>query len=315
MNSQSYGELPAFVRPGAALSEHLPLIVFPQSAGPAALSSTRAARVCIDRYLPRTGCMLFRAFGIDGPEHFVKWVDAFGFEPSDPVRSGTQQALGLSSPSHSLLARSERRFALQALRVNGHAQRPLLWLYCATPRYALEESLIADHRELYRRLSLSIRTRFLSRGLLYRRTFASCGRYGWAEHFGTTDRATIEASCRREGVSVRWTANGDCALSWRCPALLSHPVTRENVCHNCLLSCLSDGAEPAPLGNQPGLEVRYGDGSQITNAELENVRAAFEASASVIPLERGDVLLIDPLLIWHAQVPYLLDLMPAREDA
>lgn len=302
MIPQANSALPGFVRRAAALNEHLPLIVFPQRGAGMAADAARSARACVERYLTQTGCILFRDFSIDGPGPFRQWVMSLGFE--QPTSPAGALASGARAPVRDPFSLPEQGFAMQALRVNASARQPLLWLRCASQRYPLEEALVADNREIYRRLSLAVRTRFLSRGLLYERALPASGRLGWSEHFGTSDAREVEAWCCAHRVSFHWRA-GELLLRQQQPALIQDRVTGENIWRNSLLSHVLGAHTPAGY-ERYGLAVRYGDGSPIGSADLENVRAAFEASASVVPLERDDVLLLDPQLLWHAQIPHLL---------
>jgi alpha-ketoglutarate-dependent taurine dioxygenase len=48
----------------------------------------------------------------------------------------------------------------------------------------------------------------------------------------------------------------------------------------------------------------YGDGTEIEAAALDELRAAYEAEAVVIPWQEGDIMMLDNMLVAHGREPY-----------
>ncbi|MCA1615512.1 MAG: amino acid adenylation domain-containing protein [Acidobacteria bacterium] len=96
------------------------------------------------------------------------------------------------------------------------------------------------------------------------------------------------------------------------PAALLHPETGEPVFFNQLLahhaSRLDEGVRESLVGlfGEGGLprQVYYGDGGEISDAEVEEVLEAYEAEAVDFAWERGDLLLVDNMMVAHGRRAY-----------
>ncbi|HEY6331688.1 MAG TPA: TauD/TfdA family dioxygenase, partial [Blastocatellia bacterium] len=51
-------------------------------------------------------------------------------------------------------------------------------------------------------------------------------------------------------------------------------------------------------------DVRYGDGTEIDIASLDEIRQTVFANATLFPWRRGDVLMIDNMLVSHGRMPF-----------
>ena len=91
-----------------------------------------------------------------------------------------------------------------------------------------------------------------------------------------------------------------------------HPKTGEAVFFNQIqahhVSCLPDDVRESMLSifgeaNLPR-NVYYGDGTPITAAEMDAVRAVYRDVAVELPWQVGDVLMVDNMLTAHARNPF-----------
>jgi hypothetical protein len=99
--------------------------------------------------------------------------------------------------------------------------------------------------------------------------------------------------------------------SQKCQAVVEHPVTGAdlwfNQAHLFHTSALPADVRASMLDLDPSQLPRqayYGDGEPIEDSTLDEVRAALEAEIVREPWERGDVLLIDNMLVSHGRDPY-----------
>jgi hypothetical protein len=272
----------------------LPLVVLPRRSehglGP-------ALRACSDRYLTRTGSILLRGFGVHDERALRELVSGF----ADPTRSyqfghGGGRARGACEPGADASLSNERAYALES--------PSRLWICCTRLGEGRAVAAIADCREVYRRVSPSVRRQWLERGLLLIQSYGTDIGMPWSEAFQTTDWSHVEAHCRRLGIHWEWGKDERLRLSKVCSPVAVHPVSGERVWFNDAHRCSARipeperGATSKPI--EPACQVRHADGSRIDPSDLRQVRAAFEASKVVFDWEPGDVLMLDNLLTAHA---------------
>jgi alpha-ketoglutarate-dependent taurine dioxygenase len=114
------------------------------------------------------------------------------------------------------------------------------------------------------------------------------------------------------GAQWEWLAGGGLRMQRQGPAVVAHPETGEGVFFNQMLahhvSRLEEGVRESLLGlfGERGLprNVYYGDGERITEAEVEEVLAAYEAETVEFGWERGDVLVVENMLVAHGRRAY-----------
>jgi alpha-ketoglutarate-dependent taurine dioxygenase len=168
---------------------------------------------------------------------------------------------------------------------------------------------LADGRRVWARLRPELRERFARLGLLYVRNFTGGLDVGWEEFFRTTERAEAESKMRAAGAEWEWLADGGLRMSRRGPAALAHPATGEAVFFNQMLahhvSRLEPGVRESLLGlfGEAGLprNVYFGDGSPVSDGEVDEVVEAYEAEAEEFAWQVGDVLLVDNMLAAHGR--------------
>jgi hypothetical protein len=97
-----------------------------------------------------------------------------------------------------------------------------------------------------------------------------------------------------------------------CPGVIDHPLTGETVWFNQadlwhvssrgqayqekMLRVLGEDALPS--------NATYGDGTPISNQELDEVRRAYRAAEVVNPWLQGDLLMLDNVLAAHGRKPF-----------
>jgi hypothetical protein len=160
----------------------------------------------------------------------------------------------------------------------------------------------------------------------------------WDEMFQTTDRGAVERSCRDNGFEFRWMPGGRLRLVSRQPAVRPHPATGEPAWFNhAQVFHLSAAAgeyqriaarrrDPvdrwrylalagfaraavflksrlSPADDQ-AMHCTYGDGSPISDEDMEAVRDAIWRNLVCYRWEKGDVVAIDNFAVAHGRMPY-----------
>ena len=147
---------------------------------------------------------------------------------------------------------------------------------------------------------------------MYVRNFTAGLDVSWQEFFRTEERVTVEAYCRAAGMAWAWGAGGSLQTRRVCPAVVRHPETGELAFFNQIqahhVSCLAAGVRESVLSlfGEEGAprNVYFGDGSQISDAEMWEVREVYEREAVDFAWAAGDVLVVENMLVAHGRRAY-----------
>lgn len=298
-----------WVRP-APDSGRLPLRVQPAAAVDlAGWAAVEAARV--DGWLAEHGAVLFRGFGVGLAD--VAGVaqalagDALPYlERSTPrtelapgVYTSTDYPADQPIPLHNENA-YQRQFPAR------------LVFCCLTPPGTGGATPLADCRRVLARIPPATTAAFAARAVRYVRNYPRGLGLSWQEVFQTDSRTQVEDYCRANGITATWRADGSLRTEQTRPALAVHPVTGEAVWFNHAaffhVSRLAPQVRAGLLEQhgEAGLPTNtyYGDGGTIEPAALDGLRAAYAAETVSQPWQRGDVLLVDNLLVAHGREPF-----------
>jgi alpha-ketoglutarate-dependent taurine dioxygenase len=183
---------------------------------------------------------------------------------------------------------------------------------CLAPAISGGETPLAWTAEVTRRIGESITNLFAEKNVLYVRNYGQDVDLAWETVFQTESRAEVEAYCRRESIDWDWLDEGRLRTRQVCQGVAEHPVTGQRVFFNQahLFHVSSLGAEVesdmVELYKEPDLprNAYFGDDSPIDRGILDHIRASFEATEVVFPWERGDLLLVDNMLVAHGRRPF-----------
>jgi alpha-ketoglutarate-dependent taurine dioxygenase len=188
----------------------------------------------------------------------------------------------------------------------------LIWFYCIQPADSGGETPIADVRRVFERIDVSIRKRFAEKGWMLVRNFGDSLSLPWERSFHTTDKAEVEAYCNNAGIEVEWKQGGGLRTRQVRAAMTTHPQTGEPVWFNHVafwhLSSLDKQVREAMLGmfTEEGMPYHtyYGDGTPIEDSVVEAIRDAYEAERVEFGWQRGDMLMLDNMLVAHGRNPF-----------
>ena len=254
------------------------------------------------------GAILFRGFKVNTVakfEEISKLFDSdsleYGFRSSPRFAVGKNVYTSTSYPKEfSINMHSEASYM-----PNGHPS--YIVFGCISPAAKRGETPIADNRKVLKNLSESTRSKFLEKGVMYKRNLNSEVGMPWEEVFQTNDKKAVEAECEQTGMNFKWNDEGNLELTWTKKAIWQHPRNKDLVWFNHVsffnkytLEKDYGSVENKKLPN----DTFYGDGTEITNEEINEILQAYKDASVEFPWKKGDVLFLDNMLSSHGRNPY-----------
>ncbi|MEJ8277545.1 TauD/TfdA family dioxygenase [Pseudonocardia spirodelae] len=137
----------------------------------------------------------------------------------------------------------------------------------------------------------------------------------WEQAFGTADRDAVERYCRANAIDTAWTPDGGLRTRQRRHGVLAHPVTGRRVWFNQIAFLSEYAMDPEvrefllEMHGPAGLpfSTRFGDGSPVPEAVVDEINAAHDRHALRVPWADGDLLVVDNLRFAHGRDPYTGD--------
>jgi alpha-ketoglutarate-dependent taurine dioxygenase len=290
----------------------LPLLVEPNVPGLDLVSWASGNRELLDEKLLRHGGILFRGFNVQdaaGLEAFVRAVSgtALEYKERSSPRSAVSGNIYTSTdypPEYPIFLHNENSY---------QSAWPLkIFFFCHTPPGQGGETPIADCRRVYERISPEVRDRFVSKKWMYVRNFGDGFGLPWQTVFQTSDKALVAEYCAEHGIEVEWKPGDRLRtrairtavskhpktgeLTWFNHATFFHVSTLEPAIREALLEEFSEDELPA--------NTYYGDHTPIPSEDLEHLREAYRQETRSFPWQKGDLLMLDNMLVAHARAPY-----------
>jgi alpha-ketoglutarate-dependent taurine dioxygenase len=291
--------------------------------GPVQLESwIRGRRSWLRERLLEHGALLFRGFDVRDAERFAAFHRAAGLPLMDYPRGTTPR----TQVGERIYTSSETR---ADLAIPLHSEMAYTSLYPEGLAFCcLEASTeggatpLADLRQVLARIPEEFALEVERRGLRYRqivppRPTAALER-SWPAMFGTGQRTEVEALCAAQGIECDWLADGSLSLSGRNPGLRPHPASGERVWFNQahtfhirLFRHLAKQGVSDALEHEREFAERharlepyqcsFGDGGELWEPAMAQVRKAFEAETERFDWQPGDLLLLDNFRVAHGR--------------
>jgi len=290
----------------------LPLVVEPADEHVDLLAWVEGRREFLDESLREHGGLLFRGFGVDSPEKFDGFVNAFSSRLMGYLDQHTPRTRVSQNVYTSTEYPADHHVPFHSENSKNHVWPLLLWFCCVHPAERGGETPVADNRRVYELVDPEVRAPFEQKGVMYVRNFGEGVGRSWQTAFQTESRAEVEGYFREAGVEFEWKGGDRLRTRHVCQGVARHPQTGAplwfNQAHLFHVSSLAEAARESLLSmfreeDLPS-NAYYGDGSPIEPAALAAVRAAFARAEVVFPWERGDVLMLDNMRVAHGRRPY-----------
>ncbi|HYR11193.1 MAG TPA: TauD/TfdA family dioxygenase [Longimicrobium sp.] len=288
-----------------------PVVVSPTLPGVVLTDWAGENRAWIEATLHQGGAILFRGFGMDDVDEFGRFMlEASGELLPYTYRSSPRtQVKGNVFTSTEYPAEETIPFHTEMSYTSTWPMRiGFLSLIVAETQ---GETPIADSRRVYDRIPAEIREKFERLGVMYVRNYTPWMDLPWQNVFQAETPEQVNEFCRENGIQAEWVEEDHLRTRQICQGVAVHPATGEKVWMNqahlfhvtaqdpeVVEMLLEDGEENLPRNTY------FGDGSPITAEALAAVREAYDAEALVFPWEKGDVLLLDNMLMAHSRSPF-----------
>jgi alpha-ketoglutarate-dependent taurine dioxygenase len=290
----------------------LPLVMEPAADGVDLRAWAGANRDYVTPLLRKHGGILFRNFTVPS---LVEYEEIARSLCREVIEYGER-----SSPRTRLAGRiytSTDHPPDQPIRLHNEQSYTLNWpmkilFHCVTPAATGGATPIADCRRIYERLDPVLLEEFSRRQVLYVRNYGEGLGLSWQVAFQTSEPSVVEAHCRKAGIEWEWRAH--CGLHTRQirPAIRRHPESGEPLWFNHAVffhfSSLSREAQASILEvldrKDAPFDTFYGDGGIIEDATLEAIRQAYDAETVCFAWTKGDILMLDNMLVCHGRAPF-----------
>jgi alpha-ketoglutarate-dependent taurine dioxygenase len=303
------------------MSDALPLMVLNRSSGDSLIDWYGANGEEAEEGLLRHGAMLFRGFGIDSLEALTRAVRTIGGETLAYI-DGNSPRRKLGSGVYTSTEYPPEFFISLHNELSYSSRWPSrLFFCCVTAPHEGGETPLADSRRILAQLPVQVREAFVTRKIRYIRNLHGGSGFGpsWQATFETESRANVEEFCRATETGARWNDDGSLTVTQIRPATQFHPKTGEEVWFN-QADQFHPSTHPKPIydsivalyeGREELLPqtATFGDGSPMPVAMLDDVRQTVRDEIRLFQWQRGDLLMIDNMLVCHGRRPFT----PPRE--
>ncbi|NET37229.1 MAG: amino acid adenylation domain-containing protein, partial [Cyanothece sp. SIO1E1] len=302
----------ALIRTGYLPSQpELPFVIEPDHPEVDLIDWAQSNRVMLETQLLQHGAILFRGFPLHSVGAFERLAQAICpalfSEYGDLPREGISGKVYGSTPYP-----AEQAIQFHHESSHLHCWPHKIWFFCVQPAQQGGATPIVDGRKVYQALPVQLREKFEQKQLMYVRHYTQGLDVSWQSFFRTSDPKQVEDYCQQAGISYEWKEHDSLKTRQIRPAIAQHPHTGDKVFFNQLLlhhvACLDKATQASLLStlgaaNLPR-QVYYGDGTPIEMAEVEMLQAIYQETAVSFPWQRGDVLMLDNMLIAHGRSPY-----------
>jgi alpha-ketoglutarate-dependent taurine dioxygenase len=264
------------------------------------------------------GALLLRNFGVDTVEYFDEFLQQFEMSGLRDYAGGNSPRTKLSKGIYTSTEYPAEHFISLHNELSYTEQWPdHLFFCCATPPSKDGNTLIADGRKLLELLAPEVVEMFEQRKVKYiRNLHDGTGIFGasWQDTFETQDKDEVTDFCKKSNIDFEWREDGSLRTTQLGLGVATHPITKEKAWFNqadqfhasnhprdyydAMVDMCNGKLEELPQ------HACFGDGSEIPDEVLDSVRNAFKQLTVYFPWQKGDVLIIDNMLMAHGRAPF-----------
>lgn len=267
----------------------------------------------IENNLLKYGALLFRGFSVNSISEFSRFTKAISGnlldydEPSSPR----------SEVGHQIYTSTDYP-ATQWIQLHNEMSYTRHWPHkvffcCIQPADEGGETPLASSLEVFKLLNPKIRDRFIEKKVMYVRNFTPGLGLSWQHVFNAKSKAEVNEYCRLANISYEWKEHERLRTTHVHQSVIKHPTTGDMIWFNQAHAFHSSSLEPS-VRKALSIEMNeedfprnafYGDGAQIEDSIIDEIRDTYRQAAVTFPLEKGDVLMLENMLVAHGRAPFV----------
>ena len=289
-----------------------PIMIEPNAGKPSLLEAIVPRLSEVKQRLVESGALLYRNFNVNNTHDFDAFVAELSNQPlkyvyrSTPRSEITSRVFTATSypPKLEIPLHNENSYQLKW---------PLTIAFCCTePADEGGQTPIASMKAVTECIGDELMDKFEQRHVEYIRHYHQGVDLPWQNVFQTDSRELVEQYCMENNITCTWL-NGDLLrTSQVAQGVACHPVTGSriffNQAHLFHVSSLGKGQAEAMISmfgkDRLPRHARFGDGSEIPDADLSRIREAFRANSLAFNWKKGDVLIVDNMQYAHGRRPF-----------
>jgi len=274
-----------------------------------------ANKAKIETALHANGGVLLRNFGIYSVSEFNKVVQSLYPNLLDyTYRSTPRTKLGGKIYTTTEYP-ADRTIPLHNENAYSDSWPNRICFFCAIAPEEGGETPIADSRRVYNKIDSKIRSKFELKGILYVKNYNKGIDLSWQEVFQAENKEDVDKFCKEHGIEAIWkNAEEGPELTTKqvCQATYIHPTTKEKVWfnqahlfHSSALHSKDRDTLTSALGEQNlPRNTFYGDGEAIETGDLDHIRKIYDEEKITFTWHKGDLMILDNVLVAHAREPF-----------
>jgi len=293
-------------------NEPLPALLTPDGDGDL-LRLARTERENVRRLMREHGALLFRGYDVTTPAAFGEICAALTNELLDYTERSTPRNQVEGKVYTSTEYPPAAHIPLHCEMAYTSKWPRILWMYSHVAAEEGGETPICDARKVHDLISPATRQRFLDKkGVMYVRNFRKGIDLPWQEVYDVTTEAELEDYCKKHDIAFEWREGGVLRTRAVAQATARHPETGDTAWFNQAHLFHVSSQDPAIAKmliakfKEDGVPRNsfYGDGTPLEDDVLAEIRAAYAKAEVAFPWQRGDVLMIDNMLVSHGRRPF-----------
>jgi len=274
---------------------------------------TLTNKLLIEKEILKYGAILFRNFGLYSVSEFNRFVQIFSSNLLDYVyRSTPRTRLGGKIYTATEYP-ADRTIPMHNENAYAHVWPEKIFFFSTIVATEGGETPVVDSRNVYKKLDPEIIKKFEEKKVIYVRNYRTGVDLSWQEVFQTHNKDEVEDYCKNNSIKWEWN-NGISELTTKqvCQATLSHPQTQEKVwfnqAHLFHISGLDNDTRKSLLEeygeNNLPRNAFYGDGTPFEEDILDHIREIYEQEKIKFKWQKGDIMLLDNVLMAHGRQPF-----------
>ncbi|MEU6934617.1 TauD/TfdA family dioxygenase [Streptomyces sp. NPDC046385] len=271
-----------------------------------------ARRADIQAELHRSGAVMLRGLPMTDAATFAEARDAL-----IATRAGYKEKATPRTDFGEGVFSSTDLPAIQPIRLHNENSYTLdfpgvLLFGCVTAPETGGATTVGDMRRALALLPDELVARFTEAGWLLVRNYSDLAGMPWRKAFSSEEPAGAEAYCDEHAIGYEWLDEDTLRTRQLRSAVITHPVTGERAWFNHFAFWNARGLDEdvrevlTETFGADGLpfDTRLGDGTALTDAEVDTIIDAYQAVTVRETWQDGDLMLVDNILCAHGREAY-----------